>query len=406
MDPVSQLTGGLVRYGPALLGVLTFLETSSLLGLFVPAGVCFLIAAFLTTQGTLALSAVVLWALAGAVLGDSAGYWMGRWRGGLEHAESGLVARAVAKAGPERLAMLNGAPLTSVSLARVVSFARTLAPLAAGAGRMSYARYLTFDLLGIAAWSATYVGVGVLAGESWQRVSGWVGAAWGAVFVGVALWVWRKRRTRGAQVLHVGLTGNAASGKSTVAALWREWGWPVVDADQLARDAVVPGSRGLAEVEAAFGSDVLAPDGTLDRSALGARVFADPEERVRLEAILHPRIAELREQWGQARAAEGHSVLVSEVPLLFEAGMQDQFDRVVLVHVPRDVSRARLVRDRGMDEAAADAVLDAQLDSSNKRAQSDHVIDNTGGLDDLRDQARSVFDLLEQTTRNAKGPPP
>jgi len=402
MDPVEQLTRGLVQFGPALLGLLTFIETSTLLGLFVPAGVTFLVAVFLTTQGTLALPTVVAWALVGAFAGDSVGYWFGRIRGGPDAGERGLVARLATRAGPRVLSMLNQTPLTSVSLARVISFARTLAPMVAGAGRMPYARYLVYDAVGIAAWAATYVAVGVMAGESWRVVSQWVGGAWALVFVlAVAALVLARRRRGplgepvGPHPLSVGLTGNAASGKSTVARMWAEAGVPVIDADQLAREAVAAGTAGLQAVVHAFGSEILAPDGSLDRGKLGKRVFANPRERRRLETLLHPRIAELRSDWIQARAQEGHPLVVSEIPLLYEVGMEGEFDQVVHVHVPREVSKSRLIRDRGLAPASADGVLEAQVDSETKVARADYVIENTGSRAELKARALDVLNQLQ-----------
>ncbi len=399
MDIESELTSALVRFGPPLLGVLTFFETSSLIGLFVPAGVAFLLAGFLTIQGTLAVLPVLVWALAGAVLGDSVGYWLGTRSNPVDRDPRGVFGRVLARLGPKKLSILAGSPFYAVSLARVVSFVRTLAPMAAGASRMSYGRFLGYNLLGIALWGATYLGVGTLAGESWKRVSQFVGAFWTVVFAivaGGAFWAHRRRRSTADSVapLSVGLTGNAASGKSTVAALWRGQGVPVVDADVLAREAVRPGSAGLAEVVAAFGSDVEAPDGTLDRDRLRDAIFADPARRRQLEAILHPRIAHLRAEWVEAQKKDGHPVIVSEIPLLFEAGLEGDFDQIVLVHVPREVSLARMVETRGLTPEAAAAILDAQLPSEEKRGRSDHVIQNLSSKGDLEDSAMHVLGQL------------
>lgn len=405
MDVVAELTQALERFGPPLLGVLTFVETSTLLGLFVPAGVAFLLAGFLSTQGTLSLPHIVAWALAGAFIGDATGYVLGRRSGGAPAAPRGWLAKALARVGPTRLALLAGSPFYAVSLARVISFIRTLAPLTAGAAHMPYRRFAVYNALGIGLWSATYVAVGTLAGESWQRVSGYVGGAWLAVFVAgavFALGVRKVRKRTTGRPLSVALTGNAASGKSTVAGLWRGQGVPVIDADRLARDAVAPGSTGLAAVVEAFGDEVVV-DGALDRAKMRAVVFADPESRRTLEAILHPRIEALRREWIEARAAEGHAVVVSEIPLLFEADLAEGFDVVVLVHVPTEVSRARLIETRNLEPDQADAILDAQLPSEEKIDRSDYVIRNLGSKGDLEDAAMHFLGQLRARHANRTG---
>jgi dephospho-CoA kinase len=182
-------------------------------------------------------------------------------------------------------------------------------------------------------------------------------------------------------VLRVGLTGGAGAGKSTVAALLRELGAVVIDADALAREVLEPGSEGLREVVAAFGNGVLRADGALDRAALATVVFADPAQRRRLEAISHPRIA--------ARTAEllatapEDAVVVHDVPLLVEKGMAPAYDLVVVVDAPVEQRVARLV-DRGLTEADARARIEAQATTAERRAVADVWLDNTGSPDELR----------------------
>ena len=132
-------------------------------------------------------------------------------------------------------------------------------------------------------------------------------------------------------MLSVALTGNVASGKSSVAERWRLFGVPVVSADALARDAVLPGSPGLRSVVEAFGEGVLAADGTLNRARLREIVFSDEEARQRLEAIVHPEVWAGRNRWLGERAEEGAALVVSEIPLLFETGREADFDVVVFV---------------------------------------------------------------------------
>ena len=192
-------------------------------------------------------------------------------------------------------------------------------------------------------------------------------------------------------MIRVALTGNVASGKSTVAAHWASLGVPVVSADDLARDVVAPGTPGLAEVREAFGEGVLAADGTLDRGALRARVFEDDAARRRLEEILHPHIWALRTEWMEARRAEGAPLGVAEIPLLFETGREGEFDVTVLVDAPEAVRLARLLDRRGIAEAEARRIMAAQMDPALKRARAHHVLDNAGTPQELE---RAAADLL------------
>jgi dephospho-CoA kinase len=208
--------------------------------------------------------------------------------------------------------------------------------------------------------------------------------------------------------LAVALTGSVASGKSEVARLWAAAGVPVVSADELARRVVEPGSAGLAEVRRAFGDAVLAPDGTLDRAAVRAHVFRDPGARARLEGILHPRIAALRDEWMRARRAEGHPLIVAEIPLLFETGMEKEFDVAVTVDAPVAARLERLARHRGVGEDEARLIMTAQLDPAEKRRLAHHVIVNDGTLDDLRARAAEVLEKLRGQAhgRGDTGTPP
>lgn len=198
-------------------------------------------------------------------------------------------------------------------------------------------------------------------------------------------------RSTAARPYRVGLTGGVASGKSTVAEIWRRQGARVVDADVLARRAVEPGSPALAEIRAAFGDGVLAPDGSLDRAAMRRRILEDPAARARLEAIVHPEVARLRNEEERRAADAGARVVVHEIPLLFEAGLEDAFDVVVFVDAPRELRVERVTRERGLDRAEAEALADAQLPGDVKRAASDIVIQNTGSLAELEDRATEAW---------------
>ena len=191
--------------------------------------------------------------------------------------------------------------------------------------------------------------------------------------------------------VRVGLTGNIASGKSAVAAVWRQQGAHVVDADALARRAVAPGSPGLAAVVGRFGPRVLDADGALDRAALREMVFADAAERAALEAITHPEIQRLRKVEEARLVAGGAHVVVHEIPLLFETGLDAAMDMVVVVDAPAAERRRRLVELRGLTTAQAEAMMAAQMDAEPKRARADLVLDNRGSPSALADAARAAW---------------
>jgi dephospho-CoA kinase len=184
--------------------------------------------------------------------------------------------------------------------------------------------------------------------------------------------------------MHVfGLTGGIACGKSAVAARLRSRGVPVVDADALAREVVLPGTEGLAAVVAEFGPGVLAEDGTLDRKALGALVFADPARRARLGAITHPRIAAASAARMAELLARGEPLACYEAALLVDNGIQDGFRPLVVVAAPRSVRLARLVLRDGLTQAEASARIDAQVSDDVRRAAADFVVENDGTLAEL-----------------------
>ncbi len=192
----------------------------------------------------------------------------------------------------------------------------------------------------------------------------------------------------------IGLTGNIAAGKSSVARLFAAWGATLVDADALAREVVRPGSDVLAAIVGRWGAAVTQPDGALDRAALRRIVFADPAERAALDAMVHPAVGRLRDAAVAAARARGDRLVVCDIPLLFEAGLEGTVDAIVLVDAPRAVRRARLLRDRDLTPAEADAMLDAQWPSDAKRTRADWVIDNDGAPAQLERRARTVFDAL------------
>lgn len=205
-------------------------------------------------------------------------------------------------------------------------------------------------------------------------------------------------------MLKVGLTGNIASGKSTVANAWRAEGGQVVDADELARRAVAPGTEGLRRVTERWGPGVLLPSGELDRAALRDVVFRNASERRALERIVHPEVQRLRHAEVAAARRAGLPLIVADIPLLFEAGLEGEFDVIVLVESPEEVRLDRLTGSRGIDRAEAERMIEAQWPSAGKRDRSDFVILNHGSLADLEARAveiwrelRSRADVAQQT---------
>lgn len=192
------------------------------------------------------------------------------------------------------------------------------------------------------------------------------------------------------RALRVGLTGGIGSGKSTVSALLREHGAVVIDYDLLAREVVEPGAPALVAIAERFGDAVITPQGTLDRPALGAIVFADAQARRDLEAITHPAIRDLarqREAAAHDTAADGtgdrRAIVVHDNPLLVEMGAHEHCDVVVVVDLPPEVQLHRLVALRGMTEAEATARIAAQASRDDRAAVADHLIDNSGSEDEL-----------------------
>jgi dephospho-CoA kinase len=205
-------------------------------------------------------------------------------------------------------------------------------------------------------------------------------------------------------VLVYGLTGGIGSGKSAVGSLLAEYGIPVVSADELSRMVVAPGSSGLGAVVEAFGAEVLAEDGSLDRRAMAAQIFADAKKRKTLESILHPKIRESFQQVLAALEQAGHEVVVYEVPLLFEKGHEKDLHAVILVTAPDWVRIERVQRRDSLAEDEVRARMQTQMPEAEKRTRADYVIDNTGDLDDLRREVQLMLPrfLKVQTTKRLR----
>ena len=189
----------------------------------------------------------------------------------------------------------------------------------------------------------------------------------------------------------IGLTGGIASGKSTVAEILAELGAVIIDSDLLAREVVEPGTEGLARINERFGPDVLT-DGRLDRPALGKIVFAEPAARADLEAIIHPAVRRRAAELENAAAPD--AVVVQVIPLLVETGQADSFDLVIVVDVPPELQRTRLMDRNQLTGAEAEARIAAQAGRQERLAAADIVIDNTVDLPSLRKRVAEIYPRL------------
>ncbi|GAB3612684.1 dephospho-CoA kinase [Humibacter ginsengisoli] len=203
----------------------------------------------------------------------------------------------------------------------------------------------------------------------------------------------------------VALTGGIASGKSTVSNRLAEHGAVIVDADLLARKVVEPGTPGLEAIRSRFGDAVIAEDGSLDRPALGAIVFGDPDALADLNGITHPAVWRAAlERFAEAEASDRDAIVVYDVPLLVEASPDRplRFDRVVVVEADRAERIRRLVADRGMTEADAERRIGVQADDEQRRAVADIVIDNNGSTDDLLRRVDALWNELRESAEDSR----
>ena len=198
------------------------------------------------------------------------------------------------------------------------------------------------------------------------------------------------------QMILIGLTGNIASGKSEVAKMLANRGATIIDADELAREAVRPETQALRDIVKRWGKDVIKQDGSLDREALRRIVFADQNELDALNRIVHPGVTRMRDR-EVARAKErGDPIVVCVIPLLFERNLVDEFDAIVLVDAPRPVRLERLVNARGLEETEAMNMIAAQMPAELKRARVDYCIDNSGSLDDLERDVDALWSSVQR----------
>ena len=190
----------------------------------------------------------------------------------------------------------------------------------------------------------------------------------------------------------LGLTGGIGSGKSMVAQMFARLGAVVIDADQLAREVVEPGQPALQEIVASFGPDVLRADGHLDRPKLADIIFANAAERAKLDAITHPRIRARMDELINARRS-GPGVLIADIPLLYENERTKSVEKVIVVWVDAQTQLRRIRQRDGLSDEAARQRIAAQMALDEKRARADHLIDNTGSLEDTRRQVEAIYRL-------------
>ena len=189
----------------------------------------------------------------------------------------------------------------------------------------------------------------------------------------------------------IALTGTVAAGKSTVAGLFRRLGATVIDADAIVRELQQPGEPVFDAIIAEFGNGVRRADGGLDRAALRASVLADPDARKALERIVHPAVETRRRALVELARSDGARVVVAEIPLLFEAADPSEYDGVIVVDAPVAERRQRLVVERGLDRATADALMASQWTPQRKRACATWVIDNNGDRAMLESRTRDIW---------------
>lgn len=203
-------------------------------------------------------------------------------------------------------------------------------------------------------------------------------------------------------MITVGLTGNVAGGKTVVADRWREAGVAVIDADRLGHAVLTEDSVAQKALVETFGTEIVGRNGSIDRVALGARAFRSPEATARLNAIVHPPLLERLDREIDASRREGHRVVVVDAALIFEFGIPENLDRVVLVTAPRELRAERLARQRNLSPERIEELMAAQMPDAEKVDRSDYVIVNDGPIELLLDKADAVMaDIQEEVSRCA-----
>lgn len=195
-------------------------------------------------------------------------------------------------------------------------------------------------------------------------------------------------------MLTIGLTGGIGSGKSTVAAIFREAGIPVLDADRIVHDVYAPGTAAHSAIVRDFGDKILGSDGTIDRKILGVQIFHNPDKRMRLERITHPEVEKKMREFVETCRKRRRSLCIIEAALIFEKNRGDLFDKVITVWAEKDSRVERLMKRDGLSAEEILSRIDAQLPLEEKVKMGDFAIDNSGSLEDTRKQVRALIDAL------------
>ncbi|PRO64309.1 dephospho-CoA kinase [Alkalicoccus urumqiensis] len=195
--------------------------------------------------------------------------------------------------------------------------------------------------------------------------------------------------------MRIGLTGSIATGKSTAAEMLKELDVPVIDADVISREIVEPGTPALEAIERTFGPEVIHPDGTLNREALGEIVFQNEDSRKELNGIIHPEVRRRMKEKAGALEAAGEPVVVLDIPLLFESGLEHMVDRIAVVYVPEALQKERLRTRNDYTEKEAEDRIQSQLSVETKKNKADIVIDNSGSLEETRRQIHRWVEQLK-----------
>jgi dephospho-CoA kinase len=198
----------------------------------------------------------------------------------------------------------------------------------------------------------------------------------------------------------LGLTGGIATGKSTVSAMLRERGIPVIDADLIAREVVEPGMPAYEAIVQHFGRDILLPNGQINRKQLGEIVFSDETERQKLNAIVHPEVRRVMREEAERAEREGADIVFMDIPLLFESKLQHMVDKIVVVYAPASMQLTRMMERDELDEEQAKKRLRAQFPIEQKKLDADYVIDNTGTREGTERQVEQLLaELQAELTR-------
>ncbi|SDN56049.1 dephospho-CoA kinase [Alkalicoccus daliensis] len=198
--------------------------------------------------------------------------------------------------------------------------------------------------------------------------------------------------------MRLGLTGSIATGKSTVAEMLKQRGCPIIDADVIAREVVMPGTGTLQKIKEHFGDEILQEDGTLNREKLGSIVFENPEERTHLNEIIHPAIRGEMKRQAEAAESQGAEIIVLDIPLLMESKLEYLVDKVLVVYLPEELQKKRLIERNGYSEKEAVQRISSQMSIEEKRQKADEIIDNSGSIEATEKQVKQLIEKWEASS--------